>query len=132
MAKAINWPAPYRTEILEESTEQLCCALRLGNLYFEGRFWAPDEEVDIRCGHLRVRRGKVVGDMELKTLGQLEQRHFKALKTDLNSVEALIAFFKTHYDADVSNDDKVSVVFYKNLPINPEHMDAPDPSERYV
>lgn len=132
MAKAINWPAPYRTEILEENTEQLCCALRLGDLYYNGRFWAPDEEVDIRCGHLRVRRGSVIGDMELITLSQLEQRHFTALKNDLNTMDDVTSFFKTHYNEDLTPESQLTVVFYKNLTAVPEDMDAPDPSERYV
>lgn len=132
MAKAINWPAPFRDEVLGENTEQLCCALRAGTLYFEGRFWAPNEEVDVRCGHLRVRRGTVVGDLELVKLADLKPCHYSALKQGLDNKEAVQRFFKTHYDTELSEDSELTIVFYKNLAIDPEQMDAPDPSERFV
>ncbi len=132
MAKAINWPAPYRETILAEDTEQLRCAFRLGTIYFDGQYWTPDEEVDIRCNHLRVRRGVVRNELVKTTVGALSADILQHQKPDLQSVEAIKAFFKTHYDTDVTDDTELTVVFYQNLPLTPEHQDAPDPSGRFV
>jgi hypothetical protein len=72
MAKAIHWPLAFREEVLREDSEQLRLAVRLGDLYFANRYWVPDEIVDIRVNHKKIRQAVIVGDLRqlpLKTLG---------------------------------------------------------------
>lgn len=132
MPKAINWPAPYRDIILAEDTEQLLCAFRLGTLYFEGRYWAPDEPVDIRCNHLKVRPGIVRGDLVKTNIGALDTTILKHQKPDLQSIEAIKEFFATHYSQTVDNATEITVVYYQNLPLDADYMDNFDPTGRYI
>jgi hypothetical protein len=123
MAKAINWPAHYRATILSEPLEVAYIALRLGRLYFENQFWVPDEVVDVRSGHLRVRRGQVKGELRCLKLQDLGPEDFKRLKPGLQTLEALIPFLQQNYGQPVSPQTEVTVVTYQNLPVDPEHLD---------
>jgi len=80
MPKAINWPQQFREEVIAEDAEQICCAFRLGSLYYENRYWVPDEVVDIRVNHRRIRKGQVLGDLRqcaIRELTDEDLRHQK-------------------------------------------------------
>lgn len=132
MSKAINWPAPYRDTLLSENTDDIYCAFRLGTLYYDGQYWTPDEPVDIRCNHLKVRKGVVYGELIKTSIGQLTDEILKHQKPDLRSCDAIHEFFKTHYDVATTDDTDITVVFYKNQPLDENYMDNPDPSGRFV
>lgn len=132
MPKAINWPTPYRDTILAENTEDTYCAFRLGELYYTGQYWTPDEPIDIRCNHLKVRRGVVRGELVKTTIGALDKEILCHQKPDLQTVEAIHQFFSTHYGETTTDDTVITVVFYQNLAVDAEYMDPPDPSERYI
>ena len=123
MAKAIHWPEHFRDAIVAETPEQLCVAFRLGTLYAEGQYWQDGDVVDIRCNHLKVRRGVVVGDMTTVTVGQLTPEMLRYQKPGLQSKEAIIDFFEAHYQTHVSDDTMLSVVYYRNAPLDETYMD---------
>jgi hypothetical protein len=126
MAKAINWPAAYRNEILGEDTDTLRCAVRLGTLYYDNRFWADGEVVDIRVNHLKVRKGIVHGDLKACPIQDLTPAELAALKSDLKTPEALATFLATTYNQPVDLQTVVTLVFYRNLPVVPEEIETPE------
>lgn len=126
MAKAINWPQAYRTEVLAEDCDTERCAFRLGNLYYDNCYWVDGEVVDIRVNHLKVRKALVVGDLKQCPVGQLGAREWNAQKSDLKSVSAVLAFLSRTYDQPVDENTLVTVVYYKNMPVVPEEMEEPD------
>jgi hypothetical protein len=128
MAKAINWPPQFRDEIIAEDTEQLHCAFRLGDLYYENRYWVPDEVVDIRANHRRIRQAKVVGDLRQCAIGDLAEADLLAQKRSLQSKAALIQFLTETYSQPVDEQTLITIVTYQNLPLVPEEMDVQDDS----
>jgi hypothetical protein len=126
MAKAINWPLAFREEVLTEDTSTLRCALRLGTLYFDNRYWVPDEVVDIRVNHLKIRPASVVGDLKSCAIKDLTADDRAALKRDLSSTEAVIDFLKNTYQQSVDENTVVTVVYYKNHEIDPETLEQVD------
>ncbi len=132
MAKAINWPAEFRDEILAEDTESIFCAFRLGTLYYEGGYWTPGEEVDIRCNHLKIRRAVVEGDLQRCRVGDLSPDLLARQKGRLQSIPAVIAFLTETYDRPVDENTELTVVCYRNLPVVPENVESePDPTGRH-
>jgi hypothetical protein len=128
MAKAINWPQSLRQAVLDEDTHTLYSALRLGTLYYDNRFWVPDEVVDIRVNHLRVRQGVVVGDLACMSLETLSSATYAQLKPGMQSLPEVLLFLQTHYpEQPVTPQTLVTLVTYKNLPLCSENMD-PTPS----
>jgi len=133
MAKAIHWPEPFREAILAETTEQLCCAFRLGTLYAEGQYWQDGDVVDIRCNHLKTRCGKVVGDMMLMAIGELTPEVLQYQKPSLQTIEAVKAFFQDHYQTHVSDETLISIVYYRNEPLDEAYMElTPDAGGRQL
>lgn len=126
MPKAINWPQQFREEVIEEDTEQVCCAFRLGNLYYENRYWVPDEVVDIRVNHRRIRKGQVLGDLRQCAIQDLSEEDLNHQKRDLRTKDAIIRFLSETYNQPVDGNTLVTIVTYKNLLIVPEEMDVQD------
>ncbi|MDH4380237.1 MAG: hypothetical protein QE263_10085 [Vampirovibrionales bacterium] len=133
MAKAINWPEAFREAILAETPEQLCVAFRLGTLYSEGAYWQDEDLVDIRCNHLKVRRGQIVGSMSIIAIGQLTHDVLKYQKPSLQTIEAIKAFFNIYYQTAVTDETLLSVAYYRNAPLDEAYMErTPDTSGRQL
>jgi len=128
MPKAINWPQQFREEVIAEDNEQICCAFRLGNLYYENRYWVPDEVVDIRVNHRRIRKGQVLGDLRQCAIQELTDEDLRHQKKDLRTKDAIIRFLSETYNQSVDGNTLVTIVTYKNFPIVPEEMDVQDDS----
>jgi hypothetical protein len=126
MAKAIHWPLAFREVVLEEDTTTRRCALRLGSLYFDHQFWVPGEVVDIRVNHLKVRKAEVVGELKLCRIDQLTAEDFAALKPGLDSVEAVVDYLARTYERPVTPETEVTVVYYRNHPIDWNEVEQPD------
>ena len=126
MAKAINWPAAFRDEVIAEDTDRVFCAFRIGRLYYDGRFWSPDEVVDIRVDHRVVRKGVVQGDLKCCAIKDLLAEDFQKQKKELNSVDEVVTFLSENYQQPITPETEVTVVYYKNLPLDPDIMDVPD------
>ncbi len=124
MAKAIHWPRVFREEILAEDSESLFSAFRLGRFYYEGRYWAPDEEVDIRCDHLKIRRAIVRGDLKCCPIKDLSPADLKAQKPSLQTASDVVRFLGTHYNQPVDENTEVTVVYYQNKPVVPEEVES--------
>jgi len=126
MAKAINWPLSFREEVIQEDTDSVHLALRLGDLYYQNRYWVEDEVVDIRVNHKVIRKGVIVGDLRQKPLQELNQEDFSLLKSSLRNLEALQSFLSQTYQATVTPETPITLVAYRNLPVNPEEVEAED------
>lgn len=124
MAKAINWPASFREDVLSEDGDALHTAFRLGRLYFENQFWVPEEVVDIRVNHRRVRKGVVRGELKLCPLGEVAAEDLARHKRPVQSVEALIRYLGETYQQTVTVNTEVTVVTYQNLPVVPEEIEG--------
>ncbi len=124
MAKAINWPRVFREEVLAEDSERLFSAFRLGTLYYDGGYWMPGEEVDIRCEHLKIRRGLVQGDLKSCRIQELTTEDLSRQKSSLQNVPAVIHFLETHYNQPVTEETEITVVYYKNKPIVADEVEA--------
>ncbi len=123
MAKAINWPEAFREEILKEDSETVFSAFRLGTLYYEGRYWTPNEEVDIRCEHLKLRRAIVQGDLKSCPIKALSSDDLKGQKSSLQTIPALVEFLGKNYNQPVNEETEVTVVYYKNKPVIAEEVE---------
>jgi hypothetical protein len=133
MAKAIHWPEPFRDAILAETTDQLCCVFRLGTLYAEGAYWQDGDLVDVRCNHLKVRRGQIVGSMSIMAIGQLNQDVLQYQKPSLQTIEAIKSFFNTHYQTAATDETLISIAYYRNAPLDEAYMEqTPDASGRQI
>lgn len=126
MAKAINWPLAFRDEVIAEDCEELRCAFRLGELYYENRYWVSDEVVDIRVNHKKIRKAQVVGDLRRQAIRDLDEAELNRQKTTLRSREALIRFLAETYNQPVDENTLVTIVTYKNQPVIPEEMEQQD------
>ncbi len=126
MAKAINWPLQFRDEVIAEDTQSEHIALRLGQLYYENRYWVPDEVVDIRVNHKKIRKAMVVGDLRQCAIRDLSAEDLARLKKPLQNREAVLAFLAEAYNQAVDEDTLVTIVAYKNHPIVPEEMEQQD------
>ncbi len=126
MAKAINWPIQFRDEVIAEDCEQERIALRLGDLYYQNRYWVPDEVVDIRVNHKKIRKGVIVGDLRQCAIKDLTTQDLQQQKQALQSHAALIRFLAETYNQPVDENTRVTIVTYKNQPIIPDDMETQD------
>jgi hypothetical protein len=124
MAKAIHWPLPFRDEVLAEDCVQERIALRLGRLYYDNRYWVPDEVVDIRVNHKKIRQAQVLGDLRQCAIRDLTTADFQRLKKTLQTRQAVIDFLATTYNQPVHEDTLVTIVTYRNLPVISEEIEA--------
>lgn len=126
MAKAINWPQQFRDEVIDEDSQSERIALRLGDLYYQNRYWVPDEVVDIRVNHKKIRKAVVMGDLRQCAIRDLTEDDLKRLKQSLQSREAIIHFLSETYNQPVNEQTLVTVVTYRNQPLVPEEMEVQD------
>ncbi len=126
MAKAINWPLTFRDEVINEDSDRLHCACRLGSLYYEHRYWVPDEVVDIRVNHRKIRKATVVGDLRQSPIRELAESDWAGLKSSLRTPAALIRFLSKTYNQPVTEETLVTIVSYRNHPVIPEDMEQQD------
>jgi hypothetical protein len=126
MAKAINWPLQFRDEVIAEDCETARCAFRLGDLYYENRYWVPDEVVDIRVDHKKIRKAVVVGDLRRCAIRDLSPEDLRCQKRMLQTKEAVIRFLAETYNQPVDENTPVTIVSYKNQPVIAEEMEAQD------
>ncbi|HEY9744894.1 MAG TPA: hypothetical protein V6C99_01610 [Oculatellaceae cyanobacterium] len=123
MAKAINWPAQFREEILLEDCEHPRIALRLGTLYYDNQYWAPDEIVDIRVEQKKVRQARILGELRQCPIRALTDGDFRCLKRSLQTPQAVIRFLSETYQQPVDEDTLVTVVTYQNHPVIPDEVE---------
>ena len=123
MAKAINWPLSFREEVIQEETDSLHLALRLGDLYYQNRYWVEDEVVDIRVNHKVIRKGVIVGDLRQMPLSQFSSEDFALLKSSLKDLSALQNFLSQTFQTEVTPETAVTLVTYRNLPVNPDEVE---------
>lgn len=126
MAKAINWPLAFYNEVLAEDCEQLRSAFRLGTLYYDHHYWTAGEIVDIRVNHLKVRQGRIEGDLKRYRLKELGADDLQCQKTALQTQATVQAFLQETYQQTVTEDSWITVVTYKNLPVIPEEIESAD------
>lgn len=126
MTKAINWPLPFRQEVIEEPDNTLYCAFRLGRLYYDNHYWVDGEEVDIRVNHKIIRKAVVVGQLKCCPIRELTPEDYAAQKKSLQTMEAVIEFLAQTYQQPVTPDTEVTVVYYQNKPVNPDLMEVED------
>lgn len=124
MAKAINWPASLREDVLSEDCDALHTAFRLGRLYFENQFWVPEEVVDIRVNHLRIRKGVVRGELKLCKIGEITPEDLGRHKRPAQTAEALAQYLAETYQQTVTLNTDVTIVTYQNLPVVPEEIEG--------
>ena len=117
MAKSINWPLAFLSDVQNEPEHQPFLALRLGSLYYDNQYWVPDEVVDIRVNHQIVRQGKITSPVRLLPLNALTPLELAQFKPSLQSVDALVHFLQSTYQPEVpvSLETVVTVVEYENL-----------------
>jgi hypothetical protein len=126
MAKAINWPLAFREEILDEDNDGLRLALRLGELYFINRYWVPDEIIDVRVNHKKIRKGIIVGDLRQMPLTQLSPEDRQHLKASLRDPQALQEYLSQTYQTPVTSETLVTLITYRNLPLIPDEVEVED------
>jgi hypothetical protein len=126
MAKAINWPLLFREEVLAEDSESERLALRLGDLYYHNRYWVPDEEVDIRVNHKKIRKAMITRELRQCPLKDLQVDDLQRLKASLRTLDGLIQFLSQTYNRSVLPSSLVTVVTYRNCPVIPEEVEMDD------
>lgn len=126
MTKSINWPAQYREVVLNEPTDTVFVACRPGRLYFDNQYWNPGETVYIRAGHKVIRPAMVASPMACVAIDQLTPTDLAALKPGLNTPEALADFLAQTYSLPITPQSEVSLVYYKNLAVDPELLQQED------
>ncbi len=126
MSKAINWPAQFREDVINESIDQLRVAFRLGRLYYDNHYWVDGEEVDIRVNHKIIRKGVIQGDLKCCLIQELDDSDYEAQKQGLKTAAQVIQFLAETYQKDVSPQTEITVVYYKNRPLDPAIMEVED------
>jgi hypothetical protein len=126
VVKAINWPAQFRDEVIGESEEGLRAAFRLGRLYYDNRYWVEGEEVYVRVGHKIIRKAVITGDLKCCPIKSLDAEDYAAQKQSLKSTADVVRFLAETYDQPVTQDTEITIVYYKNLPLDPEIMEIQD------
>jgi hypothetical protein len=126
MAKAINWPGQFRNEVIEESTDQCFVAFRLGRLYYDHHYWVDGEIIDLRVNHKIIRKAVIVGEMKCCAIQDLTDEDFTAQKTGIKTHEQTVQFLAETYEKEVTPSSEITVVYYKNLPVDPEIMEVED------
>lgn len=124
MAKAINWPKQFREAILAEDSQSVFCAIRLGELYYEGQYWVSGEEIDIRCNHLKIRRAVIVDDLKLCRIQELLVEDLTKFRAGIDTVPLVVQYLADTYNQPVNENTVVTVVYYKNLPMDVDLVEA--------
>ncbi|MDD3013959.1 MAG: hypothetical protein PHC34_09685 [Candidatus Gastranaerophilales bacterium] len=116
MAKAINWPQEFYEEIINEDSDNLKIALRIGDLYFNNGYFVDGEIVDIRVDHKIIRKALIIDDLKLYKIKDLPDNIVSLNKDRLKSKSEIISFLTNNYNQPVDEETSVTVITYKNLP----------------
>lgn len=127
MSKAINWPSQFLDEVINEKTNEIKVAFRLGNLYYDHHYYVEDEVVDIRVNHKVIRQGQIIGNMRLCKIKELSQDDFAKQKSTLKSVDDVVHYLADTYNEEVGNSTVITVIYYKNLELPQEIGTNSDP-----
>ncbi|MDD3014779.1 MAG: hypothetical protein PHC34_13845 [Candidatus Gastranaerophilales bacterium] len=117
MAKAINWPQELYEEIINEDSDNPRIALRIGDLYFNNGYFVDNEIVDIRVDHKIIRKAVIIDDLKLFKIKELPENLILFNKNQLRSKFEIISFLSRNYNQPVDEETLVTVVTYRNLPI---------------
>lgn len=115
MTKAINWPASFLNDVINENTVDTKIALRLGSIYYDHCYYVPDEIVDIRVDHKIIRPGVIVGEMKLCKINELLQEDLIKQKPSLQTIDNIVKYLSQTYNQEVTPDTQVTIVYYHNL-----------------
>jgi len=124
MAKAINWPEQFLDEVLNENSTDLKIALRIGSLYFDNNYYSNNEIVDIRVDHKVIRKARIIEEMKLIKIKEIDEAIISKYKNSLQNKDNIVSFLKSNYNVPVDENTFVTVVTYKNLPV--EKTDSVD------
>jgi hypothetical protein len=117
MSKAINWPKWLYDEIINEDSENIRTALRLGTIYFDNGYYVDGEIVDIRVDNKVVRKAVIVGNMHTSQIRDLSREVIGMYKDSLKLKSEIISFLSTNYNKPVDDQTLVTVITYRNLPV---------------
>jgi hypothetical protein len=126
MAKAINWPLQFRDEILAEDCITVFSAFRTGSLYYDNQYWVPDEIVDIRVNHKKVRQATVIGELLLLPVKALTPNHLSHYKKSLQTHALVVDFLAQQYNQPVTSETLITVVHYVNHAIDYNCLEQDD------
>lgn len=126
MPKAINWAESFYDEVLSEDCESDKLAIRPGSLYFDNSYYVVGDTVDIRVNGNIIRRGIITKNMELCKIQNLSEDILSGCKSTLRQKADVISFIREYYKQEADNNSKVTLIFYKNLPIE-NSLECDDP-----
>jgi hypothetical protein len=115
MSKAINWPAEYLNEVINENAEDEKIALRTGSIYYDHCYYVPDEVVDIRVNHKVIRQGIITKELKLCKIKELTEEDLSKEKSDLKTLDKIVSYLSRVYDQDITPESEITVVYYRNL-----------------
>ncbi|MCA9788664.1 MAG: hypothetical protein KC462_02780 [Cyanobacteria bacterium HKST-UBA05] len=130
--KSINWPEPFRQQIIDDAPNTPRAAVRLGRLYYDNQYWSEAETVFLRANHKIVRQAVINGALKCCKISELSEDDFKHLPGFLNDAASLMAYLKetyqAHYKEPISGETEVTVVYYAPQPVDPELLAYEDDS----
>jgi hypothetical protein len=126
MPKAINWPLEFFEEIINEDSDNPRMALRIGSLYFDNGYYVNGEIVDVRVDHKIVRQAIITDELKLYKIIDLPEEIILINKKRLRDKNEIISFLSMNYKQAVNIETPVTVIKYKNLPIE-QHDTVDDP-----
>jgi len=125
MAKAINWPKEFYDEIMEEKMLEPRIALRLGTIYYDNGYYFNKETVDIRVDHKVVMKGRIIDEMRVLKIKDLNDEILSFYKKNMRTKEDVIKFLSKNYNQQVNEETPVTVIIYQNL--CPARVEDDDP-----
>ena len=125
MAKAINWSKEFYEEVVLEDMESPRIAIRPGSIYFDNGYYTDKEIVDIRVDHKVVRKGIILGELELKKIKDISNEDLAKYKKGMSNKKNLIDFLSKNYNQHINEENEVTIITYKNLEITPSEDDDP-------
>lgn len=122
MPKAINWPAQFKQQLLDDSEGERRMALRPKAIYFEHRYWTDGDIVDLRANGEVLRSARIVGEMKCCPINALLLDDLAAFLPGVMTMDALcdylqVTYPECHAAEPISPETLVSVVYYENLPL---------------
>jgi len=127
MSKAINWPQQFLNEVINENTDDLKVAFRLGSIYYDHCYYVTDEIVDIRVNHKIIRQGQIIGNLKLCKICELVDNDLSMHKQDINTIEGVVNYLSKTYEQEVDPDTTITVIYYRNMGSQKNINRADDP-----
>lgn len=116
MAKAINWSKEFYDEVINEDSNRPKIALRIGNLYYDNKYYTKGEKVDIRVDHKVVRKALITDDLRVSKIKDLSDDVLLLYKKSLGKQADVISFLTNNYNQPVDEETIVTIVTYQNMP----------------